>query len=97
MVTMAASDEHFPRPLVTSRRIDYHDDPEAPRPNGLVPSVNVAVINEAGDLLLIRRTDNGNWALPGGAIDLGECVPGMMTLADEGECVQIFLVCEHLG
>jgi len=23
---------------------------------------------------MIRRTDNGNWALPGGAIDLGESV-----------------------
>jgi hypothetical protein len=59
---------------VTSRRTDYHDDPQAPRANSLVPSVNAAVINEAGDLLLIRRTDNGNWALPGGAIDLGESV-----------------------
>jgi ADP-ribose pyrophosphatase YjhB (NUDIX family) len=45
-----------------------------PPANSLVPSVNAAVINEAGDLLLIRRTDNGNWALPGGAIDLGESV-----------------------
>jgi 8-oxo-dGTP pyrophosphatase MutT (NUDIX family) len=59
---------------VTPRRIDYYDDPEAPRASSLVPSVNVAVVNEAGDLLLIRRTDNGNWALPGGAIDLGESV-----------------------
>lgn len=25
-------------------------------------------------ILLIRRTDNGNWAVPGGAIDLGESV-----------------------
>jgi ADP-ribose pyrophosphatase YjhB (NUDIX family) len=25
-----------------------------------------------GDVLLIRRSDNGNWALPGGAMDLGE-------------------------
>ncbi|MFI6739161.1 NUDIX hydrolase [Nonomuraea sp. NPDC050451] len=58
-----------------SRRIDYHDDPNAPEPNSLVPSVNVVVTNEAGDLLLIRRTDNGNWALPGGAIDLGESIP----------------------
>jgi ADP-ribose pyrophosphatase YjhB (NUDIX family) len=59
---------------VTARRIDYYDDPLAPRANSLVPSVNAAVINEAGDLLLIRRTDNGNWALPCGAIDLGESV-----------------------
>ncbi|MFG2078690.1 NUDIX hydrolase [Nonomuraea maritima] len=56
-------------------RIDYYDDPNAPTPNNLVPSVNVAVTNEAGELLLIRRTDNGNWALPGGAIDLGESIP----------------------
>lgn len=58
-----------------SRRIDYYDDPDAPSPNSLVPSVNVAVTNEAGALLLIRRSDNGNWALPGGAIDLGESIP----------------------
>jgi 8-oxo-dGTP pyrophosphatase MutT (NUDIX family) len=39
-----------------------------------VPSVNVVVVNDAGQLLLIRRTDNGNWAVPGGAVDLGESV-----------------------
>jgi ADP-ribose pyrophosphatase YjhB (NUDIX family) len=53
-------------------RIDYYNDPSAPRANSLVPSVNVVVINEAGDVLLIQRSDNGNWAIPGGAIDLGE-------------------------
>jgi 8-oxo-dGTP pyrophosphatase MutT (NUDIX family) len=34
----------------------------------------VVVVNDAGEILLIRRTDNGNWALPGGAVDLGESV-----------------------
>ncbi|WP_283135354.1 NUDIX hydrolase [Rhizohabitans arisaemae] len=58
-----------------SRRIDYYDDPDAPQPNSLVPSVNVIVTNQAGDLLMIRRSDNGNWAVPGGAIDLGESIP----------------------
>jgi 8-oxo-dGTP pyrophosphatase MutT (NUDIX family) len=53
-------------------RIDYHDDPNAPKPNSMVPSVNVVVANDVGDILLIRRSDNDNWALPGGAIDLGE-------------------------
>lgn len=57
-----------------SRRIDFYDDPEAPAVNSLVPSVNVTVVNGEGSILLIRRTDNGNWALPGGAIDLGESV-----------------------
>ncbi|MEV5706024.1 NUDIX domain-containing protein [Actinoallomurus sp. NPDC052274] len=55
-----------------ARRIDYHDDPNAPKPNSMVPSVNVVVTNDDGDILMIRRTDNDNWALPGGAIDLGE-------------------------
>ena len=54
------------------RRIDYYGDPDAPRANSIVPSVNVAVTNETGEILLIRRSDNGNWALPGGAVDLGE-------------------------
>lgn len=53
-------------------RIDYFDDPAAPAANSMVPSVNVVVADDAGRILLIRRTDNGNWAVPGGAIDLGE-------------------------
>jgi 8-oxo-dGTP pyrophosphatase MutT (NUDIX family) len=57
-----------------SRRIDFYDDPEAPAANSLVPSVNVILVNDEGSILLIRRTDNGNWAVPGGAIDLGESV-----------------------
>ena len=32
------------------------------------------VTNDAGEILLIRRTDNDNWAVPGGAVDLGESV-----------------------
>jgi ADP-ribose pyrophosphatase YjhB (NUDIX family) len=54
------------------RRIDYYNDPEAPKANSLVPSVNVVVVNDADDILMIRRSDNENWAVPGGAIDLGE-------------------------
>jgi len=54
------------------RRIDYYRDPDAPPANSIVPSVNVAVTNDAGELLLIRRSDNDNWAMPGGAVDLGE-------------------------
>ena len=56
------------------RRIDYLDDPSAPKANSLVPSVNSIVLNEQGDFLLICRTDNGNWSLPGGAMDLGESI-----------------------
>lgn len=54
-------------------RFDYYgDDPQAPAANSRVPSVNVIVADELGRILMIRRTDNGNWAVPGGAIDRGE-------------------------
>jgi ADP-ribose pyrophosphatase YjhB (NUDIX family) len=55
-----------------ARRIDFYDDPEAPAANSLAPSVNVVVTNSDGDVLLIRRSDNQNWAVPGGAVDLEE-------------------------
>ena len=55
-------------------RIDHFHDPAAPPANSLVPSVTVAVRNDRGELLLIHRTDNDLWALPGGGIDLGESV-----------------------
>jgi hypothetical protein len=61
-------------PLASARRIDFYEDPDAPRASALVPSVNIVVADGAGGIVLIRRTDNGNWALPGGAIDLGESV-----------------------
>lgn len=59
---------------MSPKRIDYYDDPAAPKANSLVPSVNVVVTNDAGEILMIRRTDNDNWAVPGGAVDLGESV-----------------------
>ncbi len=55
-------------------RIDYLDDPEAPQANSVVPSANVIVVNGQGEILLMRRTDNGNWAVPGGGMDLGESI-----------------------
>jgi ADP-ribose pyrophosphatase YjhB (NUDIX family) len=55
-------------------RIDYLDDPAAPKASSVVPSANVIVFNDQGEILLIRRTDNGNWAVPGGGMDLGESI-----------------------
>ena len=56
-------------------KTDYYDDPNAPVANSIVPAVTAIVRNDAGDVLLIERTDNGLWALPGGAQDLGESAP----------------------
>jgi 8-oxo-dGTP pyrophosphatase MutT (NUDIX family) len=57
-----------------ARRIDYYDDPAAPKRNSVVPAAVALVTNDAGEILMIRRTDNGNWALPGGAIEMTESV-----------------------
>jgi len=59
-----------------NRKIDYHDDPAAPEPDSLVPAVTVIAVREDCAILLIRRTDNGNWALPGGTIEMRESVTG---------------------
>jgi 8-oxo-dGTP pyrophosphatase MutT (NUDIX family) len=53
-------------------RTEYYGDPDAPAPNSLVPACNMLVVNDAGQLLLQRRRDTGQWALPGGAQDFGE-------------------------
>jgi ADP-ribose pyrophosphatase YjhB (NUDIX family) len=55
-------------------RVDYYNDPNAPKANSLVPSVTAAVRDEQGRLLLIHKIDNGYWALPGGGMDLGESI-----------------------
>ena len=41
---------------------------------GLVVAVVAVVRNDRGEILLIERTDNGLWALPGGAQEIGESV-----------------------
>jgi ADP-ribose pyrophosphatase YjhB (NUDIX family) len=75
-----------------SRRIDYFDDPDAPAANSIVPSVNVVVADDNGRVLLIHRTDNDNWALPGGAMDFGETLSDAAvreTLEETGIKVEI--------
>ncbi|MET8676554.1 NUDIX domain-containing protein [Streptomyces sp. NPDC004647] len=55
-------------------RVDYFNDPNAPAANSVVPSVTAIVRDQAGRLLLIHKTDNDLWALPGGGHDIGEDV-----------------------
>jgi len=54
------------------RRTEYYGDPAAPAANSLVPASNLLVQNAAGEILLQRRRDTGQWALPGGKQDIGE-------------------------
>ncbi|OKI42293.1 NUDIX hydrolase [Micromonospora sp. CB01531] len=55
-------------------RIEHFNNPNAPKPNSIVVAVTVFVQDEQGRVLLIQRTDNGLWALPGGAQDFGEYI-----------------------
>jgi ADP-ribose pyrophosphatase YjhB (NUDIX family) len=51
---------------------EYYQDPNAPRQDDVLPAAFAAVRNRAGELLLVRRIDDGNWELPGGRIEVGE-------------------------
>ena len=51
---------------------EYYQDPNAPRAHDVLPAAFAAVRNRAGELLLVRRIDDGNWGLPGGRIEVGE-------------------------
>lgn len=58
---------------------DYFDSPDAPTANDLTPVVNFAAFDLAGAVLLIQRSDNGYWALPGGFLEVGERLPDAAT------------------
>jgi 8-oxo-dGTP pyrophosphatase MutT (NUDIX family) len=53
-------------------RTEYWNEPDAPKPNSLVPACGVLAVDEAGRILLQRRRDTGQWALPMGKMELGE-------------------------
>ncbi|GAA3365196.1 NUDIX domain-containing protein [Saccharopolyspora gregorii] len=55
-------------------RVDYFNDPDAPKANSVVPSVTAVIRNAAGEVLLIHKVDNDLWALPGGGHDAGESI-----------------------
>ena len=54
------------------RRVDYYHDPAAPSANSLVVGSSAVVVDSDGRILLQRRSDSGNWALPGGVMEIGE-------------------------
>ena len=53
-------------------RVDYWNDPDAPQANSIVPAASAIVVDAEGKVLLHQRSDNNLWALPGGAMEIGE-------------------------
>lgn len=54
-----------------SRR-DFYYDTSAPKPTKVLVGVSAFVLRGPDELLLIRRTDNGLFTLPGGLHEVGE-------------------------
>ncbi|MGC4804275.1 NUDIX domain-containing protein [Micromonospora sp. DT233] len=55
-------------------RVEHYHDPNAPKANSIVVAVSVFVRDDDGRVLLIQRTDNNLWSLPGGGQEIGESV-----------------------
>ncbi|MDX8144508.1 NUDIX domain-containing protein [Lentzea sp. BCCO 10_0061] len=55
-------------------RTDHYNDPNAPKATNIVVAVTAFVQDEQGRLLMIRRTDNDLYSIPGGAQDVGETI-----------------------
>jgi ADP-ribose pyrophosphatase YjhB (NUDIX family) len=53
-------------------RVDYLDDPNAPKANSIAVAVSAFIQDEQGRVLMIRRTDNGLYSIPGGQVEPGE-------------------------
>jgi 8-oxo-dGTP pyrophosphatase MutT (NUDIX family) len=65
-------------------RIEYWNDPAAPKPNSLVPACGVLAVDDLGRVLLQRRRDTGQWAIPMGKQELGE-TPGQCAIRETQE------------
>ncbi|WNV82153.1 NUDIX domain-containing protein [Umezawaea sp. Da 62-37] len=55
-------------------RTDHYHDPNAPKATNIVVAVTAFVQDAQGRLLMIRRTDNDLYSIPGGAQDVGETI-----------------------
>lgn len=73
-------------------RTDYYSDPNAPKPTSIVVAASAFVTDDEERLLMIRRTDSGLFALPGGRHELGETMTETAireTLEETGVTIRI--------
>ena len=73
-------------------RVEYLNDPAAPKPNSLFPAAGVLAVDNAGPLLLQRHRDTGQWAIPMGKQELGETTAQCAvreTLEETGVTVEV--------
>ena len=55
-------------------RTEYWHDPAAPAAGSLVPAAGVLAVDDQGRVLLQKRRDTGQWAIPMGKQEIGETV-----------------------
>lgn len=55
-------------------RIEHFNEADAPRPNRLIPAASAVVTDTTGGIVLVKRTDNELWTIPGGAMEPGESI-----------------------
>ncbi|MFE3080909.1 NUDIX hydrolase [Nocardia tengchongensis] len=53
-------------------RTDFYRDPQAPKANSIKVAVSALVRDNKGRILMIRRTDNDRYSIPGGGLEVGE-------------------------
>ncbi|WP_236793888.1 NUDIX hydrolase [Amycolatopsis sp. GM8] len=78
-------------------RTDYFNDPNAPAANSIGVAVSAFTLNERGELLMIRRTDNDLYALPGGGLELGETLSEALVREVQEETGVTVKVIELIG
>jgi 8-oxo-dGTP pyrophosphatase MutT (NUDIX family) len=52
--------------------MEYYHDVAAPQARELLPAAFAVARNGSGRVLLVRRSDDGYWELPGGRVEVGE-------------------------
>jgi 8-oxo-dGTP pyrophosphatase MutT (NUDIX family) len=75
-------------------RTEYWNDPHAPKPNSLVPACGILAVDEQRRILLQRRRDTDQWAIPMGKMELGE-TPSQCAIRETLE--ETGMLCEVTG